>query len=152
MKFFITLFIFLISSDIFADNLTFKINHHGNVINQHDLNRDEIFFQEVEFDKELNFSSELLKQHFKNISEIIPTNTYVVLYGNKDGVINKLDGTYYLKEISLSHTGEDHDHDPEIFFDNSLDIDIPFDSNQESIFILQKRKSALQPLTKLIIN
>ena len=81
MKFFITLFIFLISSDIFADNLTFKINHHGNVINQHDLNRDEIFFQEVEFDKELNFSSELLKQHFKNISEIIPTNTYVVLYG-----------------------------------------------------------------------
>ena len=49
-------------------------------------------------------------------------------------------------------SSEDHHHDPEIFFDNTLDIDIPFDSNQESVFILQKRKTALQPLTKLIIN
>ena len=152
MKFFVTLIIFLVSNTIFADNLTFRINHHGNIVNQDDLNRNELFFQEVEFDEELEFSSELLKQHIKNISEVLPINTYVVLYGNKDGVVNKLDRTYSLNEISLSHTGEDHHHDPEIFFDNSLDIDIPFDSNQESIFILQKRKTALQPLTKLIIN
>ena len=152
MKFFLTLIIVLVSNTIFADNLTFRINHHGNIVNQDDLNRNEVFFQEVEFDEELEFSSELLKQHIRNISEVLPINTYVVLYGNKDGVVNKLDRTYSLKEISLSHTGEDHKHDPEIFFDNTLDIDIPFDSNQESIFILQKRKTALQPLTKLIIN
>jgi len=152
LKFFLTLIIFLVSNTIFADNLTFRINHHGNIVNQDDLNRNEVFFQEVEFDEELEFSSELLKQHIRNISEVLPINTYVVLYGNKDGVVNKLDRTYSLKEISLSHTGEDHHHDPEIFFDNTLDIDIPFDSNQESVFILQKRKTALQPLTKLIIN
>ena len=152
MKFFLTLIIVLVSNTIFADNLTFRIKHHGNIVNHDDLNRNEVFFQEVEFDEELEFSSELLKQHIRNISEVLPINTYVVLYGNKDGVVNKLDRTYSLNEISLSHTGEDHHHDPEIFFDNSLDIDIPFDSNQESIFILQKRKSALQPLTKLIIN
>ena len=152
MKFFLTLIIVLVSNTIFADNLTFRINHHGNIVNHDDLNRNEVFFQEVEFDEELEFSSELLKQHIRNISEVLPINTYVVLYGNKDGVVNKLDRTYSLKEISLSHTGEDHNHDPEIFFDNTLDIDIPFDSNQESIFILQKRKTALQPLTKLIIN
>ena len=152
MKFFLTLIIVLVSNTIFADNLTFRINHHGNIVNHDDLKRNEVFFQEVEFDEELEFSSELLKQHIRNISEVLPINTYVVLYGNKDGVVNKLDRTYSLNEISLSHTGEDHHHDPEIFFDNSLDIDIPFDSNQESIFILQKRKTALQPLTKLIIN
>jgi hypothetical protein len=152
LKFFLTLIIVLVSNTIFADNLTFRINHHGNIVNHDDLNRNEVFFQEVEFDEELEFSSELLKQHIRNISEVLPINTYVVLYGNKDGVVNKLDRTYSLKEISLSHTGEDHYHDPEIFFGNTLDIDIPFDSNQESIFILQKRKTALQPLTKLIIN
>jgi len=152
LKFFLTLIIVLVSNTIFADNLTFRINHHGNIVNHDDLNRNEVFFQEVEFDEELEFSSELLKQHIRNISEVLPINTYVVLYGNKDGVVNKLYRTYSLNEISLSHTGEDHHHDPEIFFDNSLDIDIPFDSTQESIFILQKRKTALQPLTKLIIN
>ena len=152
MKFFITLFIALTPNIMSADNLTFRINHHGNIVNQHDLNRNQVFFQEVEFDKELEFSSELLKLHIKNISKVIPINTYIVLYGNKDGVINKLDKTYSLKEISLSHTGEDHHHDPEIFFDNTLDIDIPFDSNQQSVFILQKKKTALQPITKLIIN
>ena len=62
MKFFLTLIIVLVSNTIFADNLTFRINHHGNIVNQDDLNRNEVFFQEVEFNEELEFSSELLKE------------------------------------------------------------------------------------------
>ena len=67
MNFFLILIIVLVSNTIFADNLTFRINHHGNIVNQDDLNRNEVFFQEVELDEELEFSSELFKQHFRNI-------------------------------------------------------------------------------------
>ena len=88
----------------------------------------------------MEFSSELLKQHIRNISEVLPINTYVVLYGNKDGVVNKLDRTYSLNEISLSHTGEDHHHDPEIFFDNSLDIDILLTAIRNLYLFCRKEK------------
>ncbi len=151
MKILLTLFIILISNPITAD-LKLKIDHHGNVVSPINLDKNQITLKEVEFDEELMFSSELIKQHVKRVSEIIPMHTFVVLYGDKDGVVNELDETYFFKEIHLSHTGQDHHHDPEIFFHNILEIDITLDQNQESVFILQKRKTALMPLTKLIVN
>lgn len=149
MKILLTLFIILISNQISAD-LKLKIDHHGNVVTPVGLDKNQINFKTVEFDKELNFSSELLKQHLKRVSEIIPVNTFVVLYGDEDGIVNELDKTYFYKEISLSHTGEDHHHNPEIFFHDILEIDISLDKNQKSIFILQKGKTSLRPLTKLV--
>ena len=151
MKFFLIFFIFLISNPILAD-LNLKINHHGNIINLQSLNKNQINLREVEFDKEIMFSSELIKKYFKHVSEIIPVDTFVVLYGDEDGVVNELDRTYLLKEISLSHTGEDHNHDPEIFHHDTIEIQIELDANQKSVFILQKRKTALRPITKLISN
>jgi hypothetical protein len=151
LKFFLIFFIFLISNPILAD-LNLKINHHGNIINLQSLNKNQINLREVEFDKEIIFSSELIKKYYKHVSEIIPVDTFVVLYGDEDGVVNELDRTYLLKEISLSHTGEDHNHDPEIFPHVTIEIQIELDANQKSVFILQKRKTALRPITKLISN
>ena len=151
MKFFLIFFIFLISNPILAD-LNLKINHHGNIINLQSLNKNQINLREVEFDKEIMFSSELIKKYFKHVSEIIPVDTFVVLYGDVDGVVNELDRTYLLKEISLSHTGEDHNHDPEIFPHDTIEIQIELDTNQKSVFILQKRKTALRPIIKLVSN
>ena len=151
MKFFLIFFIFLISNPILAD-LNLKINHHGDIINLQSINKNQISLREVEFDKEIKFSSELIKKYLKHVSEVIPVNTFVVLYGDEDGIVNELDRTYSLKEISLSHTGEDHNHDPNKFHHDDIEIEIELDQNQKSVFILQKRKTALRPITKLIIN
>ena len=151
MKILLTLLIILISLPISAD-LKLKIDHHGNVVNTLSLNENQINLKKVEFDEELEFSSELIKQHIKHVSEIIPVNTFVVLYGDKDGVVNKLDRTYFFKEISLSHTGHDHHRNPEIYFHDILEIDISLDKNQESVFILQKGKAALLPITKFVMD
>ena len=151
MKILLILFTISISNPISAD-LKLKIDHHGNVVTPVSLDKNQINFKTVKFDEELKFSSELIKQHLKRVSEIIPINTFVVLYGDKNGIVNELDSTYFFKEISLSHTGEDHHHDPEIFFHDIVEIDISLDKNQESVFILQKGKTALKPLTKLLLD
>lgn len=151
MKFFLIFFIFLIFNPIHAD-LNLKINHHGDIINLQSINKNQISLREVEFDKEIKFSSELIKKYLKHVSEIIPVNTFVVLYGDEEGVVNELDRTYSLKEISLSHTGEDHNHDPKKFHHDNIEIEIELDQNQKSVFILQKRKTALRPITKIVIN
>ena len=86
MKILLTIFIILISNPIIAD-LKLKIDHHGNVVSPINLDKNQITLKEVEFDEELMFSSELIKQHVKRVSEIIPMHTFVVLYGDKDGVV-----------------------------------------------------------------
>ena len=151
MKIFLILFVILTSNLLLAE-FKVKIDHHGNIVNPISLNKNQINFIETEFDEELKFSSELLEQHIKRVSEIIPVNTFVVLYGDEEGIINELDKTYFQKEISLSHTGADRHHHPEFFLHDTLEIDISLDKNQKSIFILQKRKTALKPITKLILN
>ena len=151
MKIFLILFVILTSNLLLAD-FKVKIDHHGNIVNPISLNKNQINFIETEFDEELKFSSELLEQHIKRVSEIIPVNTFVVLYGDEEGIINELYKTYSQKEISLSHTGADRHHHPEFFLHDTLEIDISLDKNQKSIFILQKRKTALKPITKLILN
>ena len=151
MKIFLILFVILTSNLLLAE-FKVKIDHHGNIVNPISLNKNQINFIETEFDEELKFSSELLEQHIKRVSAIIPVNTFVVLYGDEEGIINELDKTYSQKEISLSHTGADRHHHPEFFLHDTLEIDISLDKNQKSIFILQKRKTALKPITKLILN
>jgi len=151
LKIFLILFVILTSNLLLAE-FKVKIDHHGNIVNPISLNKNQINFIETEFDEELKFSSELLEQHIKRVSEIIPVNTFVVLYGDEEGIINELDKTYFQKEISLSHTGADRHHHPEFFLHDTLEIDISLDKNQKSIFILQKRKTALKPITKLILN
>ena len=151
MKIFLILLITLISNSILAE-FKLKIDHHGNVVNPISLNKTQIDLQAVEFDKELKFSSELIKQHLKRVSEIVPVNTFVVLYGDKDGIVNEFNKTYFQKEISLSHTGEDHHYHPEFFLHDTLEIDIELDEDQKSIFILQKKKTTLMPIKKLVLN
>jgi len=152
VKIFLLFFIISITNLASAE-FQVKIDHHGNVINPVSLSKNQIIvLEEAEFDKELKFSSELLEQHIKHVSDIIPVNTFVVLFGDEQGMINELDKTYFQKEISLSHTGEDDHHHPEFFLHDTLEIDISLDKNQKSIFILQKRKSALKPLKKFIVN
>ena len=117
MKIFLILLITLISNSILAE-FKLKIDHHGNVVNPISLNKTQIDLQAVEFDKELKFSSELIKQHLKRVS----------------------------------HTGEDHHHHPEFFLHDTFEIDIELDKDQKSIFILQKKKTTLMPIKKLVLN
>jgi len=151
LKFLILFSIFIFSCDVFSDNFKLKIDHHGNIINPVGFDKN-INFRADNFDEDLKFESDLLKQHLKHISKIIPINSYIVLYGNRDGYINEIDKTYHMNKISLSHTGLDHVHDPEIFFDDDIEIDISPNKDQNSIYILQKRKKALLPILKLTKN
>ena len=151
MKTILILLIIIMSNSVLAE-FKLKIDHHGDIVSTVGLNKNQINLQVVEFDRELKFSSELIKQHLKRVSEIIPVNTFVVLYGDKDGIVNQFDKTYFQKEISLSHTGEDKHHHPEFFLHDTLEIDISLRTDQKSIFILQKRKTALMPLKKLVVN
>ena len=121
-------------------------------LNKNELDSSKIQLFEDEFNKDLQFDSERLEQYFKTISDVVPPNTFVVLLGDSSDVINEISNTYFLRQISLSHTGEDHIHPPEMFFDEVLDIDISLNDNQKSIFILQKSKLALRPVKKLILN
>jgi len=143
----------ILTFNLSSAELKIKIDHHGNILDTIRLNRNQnIFLKEAEFDEKLRFSSKLLEQHIKHVSEIIPVNSFVVLYGDEQGVINELNRTYSQKRISLSHTGADQHHHPEFFLHDALELDISLDNNQKSIFILQKRKSALKPFKKLIVN
>ena len=151
MKILLILFTILISNPISAD-LKLRIDHHGNVVTPASLDKNQINFKTVKFDEELKFSTELIKQHLKRVSEIVPVNTFVVLYGDKDGIVNEFNKTYFQKEISLSHTGEDHHYHPEFFLHDTLEIDIELDEDQKSIFILQKKKTTLIPIKKLVLN
>ncbi|MDB2570482.1 hypothetical protein N9Y21_04930 [Gammaproteobacteria bacterium] len=152
MKILLTILVIL-TFNLSSAELKIKIDHHGNILDTIRLNRNQnIFLKEAEFDEKLRFSSKLLEQHIKHVSEIIPVNSFVVLYGDEQGVINELNRTYSQKRISLSHTGADQHHHPEFFLHDALELDISLDNNQKSIFILQKRKSALKPFKKLIVN
>ncbi len=142
----------LISNFCNATEINLKIDHHGEILNKIELDRSKIQLFEDEFNKDLQFDSERLEQYFKTISDVVPPNTFVVLLGDSSDVINEISNTYFLRQISLSHTGEDHIHPPEMFFDEVLDIDISLNDNQKSIFILQKSKLALRPVKKLILN
>jgi len=143
----------ILTFNLSSAELKIKIDHHGNILDTIRLNRNQnIFLKEAEFDEKLRFSSKLLEQHIKHVSEIIPVNSFVVLYGDEQGVINELNRAYSQKRISLSHTGADQHHHPEFFLHDALELDISLDNNQKSIFILQKRKSALKPFKKLIVN
>tara|TARA_B100000683_G_scaffold276555_1_gene330944 strand:+ start:2853 stop:3311 length:459 start_codon:yes stop_codon:yes gene_type:complete len=142
----------LISNLCNAIEINLKIDHHGEILNKIELDRSKIQLFEDEFNKDLQFDSERLEQYFKTISDVVPPNTFVVLLGDSSDVINEISNTYFLRQISLSHTGEDHIHPPEMFFDEVLDIDISLNDNQKSIFILQKSKLALRPVKKLILN
>ena len=152
MKILLTILVIL-TFNLSSAELKIKIDHHGNILDTIRLNRNQnIFLKEAEFDEKLRFSSKLLEQHIKHVSEIIPVNSFVVLYGDEQGVINELNRAYSQKRISLSHTGADQHHQPEFFLHDALELDISLDNNQKSIFILQKRKSALKPFKKLIVN
>lgn len=152
MKILLTILVIL-TFNLSSAELKIKIDHHGNILDTIRLNRNQnIFLKEAEFDEKLRFSSKLLEQHIKHVSEIIPVNSFVVLYGDEQGVINELNRAYSQKRISLSHTGADQHHHPEFFLHDVLELDISLDNNQKSIFILQKRKSALKPFKKLIVN
>lgn len=152
MKILLTILVIL-TFNLSSAELKIKIDHHGNILDTIRLNRNQnIFLKEAEFDEKLRFSSKLLEQHIKHVSEIIPVNSFVVLYGDEQGVINELNRAYSQKRISLSHTGADQHHHPEFFLHDALELDISLDNNQKSIFILQKRKSALKPFKKLIVN
>ena len=99
MKIFLILLITLISNSILAE-FKLKIDHHGNVVNPISLSKTQIDLQAVEFDKELKFSSELIKQHLKRVSEIVPVNTFVVLYGDENGIVNEyLTGFYVISGV-----------------------------------------------------
>lgn len=135
-----------------ATEINLKIDHHGEILNKIELESSKIQLFEDEFNKDLQFDSERLEQYFKTISDVVPPNTFVVLLGDSSDVINEISNTYFLRQISLSHTGEDHIHPPEMFFDDVLDIDVSLNDNQKSIFILQKSKLALKPVKKLILN
>ena len=78
MKFFLIFFIFLISNPILAD-LNLKINHHGDIINLQSINKNQISLREVEFDKEIKFSSELIKKYLKHIEERKEITQYCLL-------------------------------------------------------------------------
>ena len=152
MKILLTILVIL-TFNLSSAELKIKIDHHGNILDTIRLNRNQnIFLKEAEFDEKLRFSSKLLEQHIKHVSEIIPVNSFVVLYGDEQGVINELNRAYSQKRISLSHTGADQHHHPVFFLHDALELDISLDNNQKSIFILQKRKSALKPFKKLIVN
>lgn len=116
MKILLTILVIL-TFNLSSAELKIKIDHHGNILDTIRLNRNQnIFLKEAEFDEKLRFSSKLLEQHIKHVSEIIPVNSFVVLYGDEQGVINELNRAYSQKRISLSHTGADQHHHPEFFF------------------------------------
>jgi hypothetical protein len=143
----------ILTFNLSSAELKIKIDHHGNILDTIRLNRNQnIFLKEAEFDEKLRFSSKLLEQHIKHVSQIIPVNSIVVLYGDEEGIVNELNRTYSQKRISLSHTGADQHHHPEFFLHDALELEISLENNQKSIFILQKRKSALKPFKKLIVN
>ncbi|MDB2489603.1 hypothetical protein N9X38_04235, partial [Gammaproteobacteria bacterium] len=112
MKILLTILVIL-TFNLSSAELKIKIDHHGNILDTIRLNRNQnIFLKEAEFDEKLRFSSKLLEQHIKHVSEIIPVNS---LYGDEQGVINELNRAYSQKRISLSHTGADQHHHPEFF-------------------------------------
>ena len=130
------------SNSILAE-FKLKIDHHGNVVNPISLNKTQIDLQAVELIR-MKFSSELIKQHLKRVSEIVPVNTFVVLYGDKDGVLMNLINLFSKRNISFSYR-RGSSLSSRILCD-TLEIDIELDEDQKSIFILQKKKTTLIPI------
>ena len=147
--------IMLISFQAFAENLndlTLKLNHHGELENIIDITNRNIGFY-VEDIKEIpQFGSKLIEDHFSRIAKIVPENTILVLSANNAGTVTSITQSKKQPSLSLSHTDFEYHSHPESFAISDISLDITLKSNQNSIYLFLKSKNKLRPLSKVIIK
>ena len=147
--------IMFLSVNIYAENLndlTLKLNHHGELNKVTDLKNNNIGFYVEDIKDMPQFGSQLLEDHFSRVSKIIPENTILILSASTAGTVTSISQSKKQPSLSLSHTDfESHSH-PESFPISDISLNVSLNNNQNSIYLYIKSKNKLRPLSKVIIK
>ncbi|MDA0755587.1 MAG: hypothetical protein O3A43_06085 [Proteobacteria bacterium] len=147
--------IMFLSVNIYAENLndlTLKLNHHGELNKVTDLKNNNIGFYVEDIKDMPQFGSQLLEDHFSRVSKIIPENTILILSASTAGTVTSISQSKKQPSLSLSHTDfESHSH-PESFPISDISLNVSLNNNQNSIYLFVKSKNKLRPLSKVIIK
>ena len=99
--------IMFLSVNIYAENLndlTLKLNHHGELNKVTDLKNHNIGFYVEDIKDMPQFGSQLLEDHFSRVSKIIPENTILILSASTAGTVTSISQSKKQPSLSLSHT------------------------------------------------